>query len=890
MRTRSLSLLFLVGCAYEPVNPPAPVPAPSSPGAPPVAEAPEVEAPTWKKHRCARSVRYPAYTGTDTPPAKTDEYTYEGNHRGRDEDPANPAGVGGNYTLDEKLAALNKKRKDEGSCDTRHRDAVETSILKRAAPTPALSSPTRPATDAFENAGLVTSVLALTPDEEKRLASDGLVVSEHLGYANYTAAYYDIHRGQLPVYVTVDSILHAIYASHATYLGAIEQTSMIERLDTVLGQLHCALPGAAGNYSADIANDLDLYLTVARSLLANQPVYSELGKVDTQAAQLVEMLKNPSSLVTIELFGRERGLDTTQFTPRGHYADGNDWSAGLSSYFRASMWLSRIDLNLVSRDTRASTPGYDLDGRETPREAMVAVALADLAQRAGAVKGIEALDRAWGTLAGKREDVSVSQLLALTKNAKLGTLDESDAPALRKSIGAKFVRTVNVGPTPNVKNLPVIATLLGARITPDTAALGELVAERGPSASAVELGYMLGSDRARAYIKNAASIDSKLSTARSTLASAPLGADLYSKWLTAIRELATPPKGAKPSFMETPAFADLRLNTMLTGYGQLRHNHVLVAAQAYDQGGCEIPDGYVEPAPATYAALADYARHAANAFRSLDKRGGAEAIKYFTRVEKLMKVLVQISREELANRPLSNDAKRFLAMIVERRIANAKGYMDTYPVATFDGWYLDLFPNIDTALESPAFISDFATFDRDGQQGIHYLGAKAPRLGVFVVDTGGSPRLMVGPVARAFQHTGELAERLDDSHASTLSAAEPWAASYTVAAPPLPEIRVQFRRTDAKRKGTHRGDDTLAMDTVRITSSAALGDATVELLDHHFVKMGEVTLKTRAGSVDVKAPTQPRPIEALRVRIGGATERYDIPLEGVLDSGRPAAP
>jgi hypothetical protein len=401
---------------------------------------------------------------------------------------------------------------------------------------------------------------------------------------------------------------------------------------------------------------------------------------------------------------------------------------------------------------------------------------------------------------------------------------------------------------------------------------------------------MLGSDRARAHIKNAKLVDDKLSTARKALAAAPLGADLYSKWLTAIRELATPPEGAKPSFMETTAFADLRLNTMLTGYGQLRHNHVLVTAQAYDQGGCEIPDGYVEPAPATYAALADYARHAANAFRSLDRKGGAEAIKYFARVEKLMKVLVQISREELANRPLSNDAKRFLAMIVERRIANANGYMDTYPVATFDGWYLDLFPNIDSALESPAFISDFATFNRDGQQGIHYLGAKAPRLGVFVVDTGGSPRLMVGPVARAFQHTGELGSRLDDSHASTIAAAEPWAASYTATAPSMPEIRVEFRRTDTTRRGRRRGDDALPSDTVRITSQAAQGDATVELLDHHFVKMGEITMKTIAGSVDLRLPAQPRPIEALRVRIGGAAERYDISLEGELDSGRRSSP
>mgnify|MGYP006137070357 CR=1 FL=1 len=202
------------------------------------------------------------------------------------------------------------------------------------------------------------------------------------------------------------------------------------------------------------------------------------------------------------------------------------------------------------------------------------------------------------------------------------------------------------------------------------------------AAKAVELGYMLGNDRARTYIRATGAAVDNLTTARSLLGTATLGADLYSKWLTAIRELATVPTGAKPSFMETSAFADMRLNTMLTAYGQLRHNHVLVAAQAYDQGGCEIPDGYVEPAPAPYAALADYARHAANAFRSLDRTKGAEAVTYFTRVEKLMKVLVQISREELAGlavRGTQNHTRRALREQRRDRLAAGLGEVGGVP-------------------------------------------------------------------------------------------------------------------------------------------------------------------------------------------------------------------
>jgi hypothetical protein len=75
----------------------------------------------------------------------------------------------------------------------------------------------------------------------------------------------------------------------------------------------------------------------------------------------------------------------------------------------------------------------------------------------------------------------------------------------------------------------------------------------------------------------------------------------------AIRGLANPTEGQHPSFMDGDAYADLRLDSALTAYGQLRHNHVRISAQMYDEGGCDIPDGYVEPAIESYRALAAYA-------------------------------------------------------------------------------------------------------------------------------------------------------------------------------------------------------------------------------------------------------------------------------------------
>lgn len=885
MRSVALaSLAVLIGGCEAPPSvqalpaPPIVVEAPQAPPSEPPAPAGDVEVPTWRVHKCQRSVLYPAYPGPDRDSIPKEERNAGNCEECRDlrepgEDPANPTGLGGNYTLDDKLAALNKRRKSGGVCDTRHRDAVAASILKLAAPSPN-ASPRASAVNGYDYAPLVRSALALGLDEEKMLAANGIVVPERLQYDSYTTAYYDVHRAQLPVYVSVDSIMHAIYASHDQLVGQVEQDEMIKRLDALLGAMHCGLTAAAKQYPADVANDVDLYLTVARTLLAQQPVLSELGKVDAQVAELVEKVTNPTAIETIDLFGRPRALDTTAFTPRGHY------TAGLENYFRAATWLSRVDLNLVSRDTRASQPGYIPNPDETPRESIVALALADLAQRTGSLDDIAVLDRAWSTLAGKREDVSFAELVALRAKAKIRKLTLAAAPALRSAIGDAFPRTVNISPTPNVPRLPVITTLLGPRITQDTVAIGKLIDERGPAVSGAELGFMLGVDRARAYIAKDTSTEKAITAARAELSASPPGEDLYSSWLSAIRSLAIKPAGATPSFMDTAAFQDLRLDTVLAAYGQLRHNHVLIAAQAYDQGGCEIPDGYVEPAPATYAALAEYAKRGAKAIRALDPRDRTKGVAYFTRVEKLMRVLVAISKEELANKPLSADTKRFLAMIVERRVANANGYGNTYPVATFDGWYLDLFPNIDTALKDPGFVADWATYDRNGVTGIHYLGAKRPSLGVFVIDTGGKARLAVGPVARAFQYRGDLDTRLTDDDSSTVLGLEPWAKSYTVASPVLPSFTMSFRRGDAVADEMKGLPDEAPSNVVRIESKAAHGDVTVELLDHHFVKMGEVQIAVAKGRVEAKTPATPRPIEALRVRAGKAVDRFDVPLTG----------
>ncbi len=863
--------------------------------APVVAQAPEADPlPAWKPHKCKKTV-WPSYESySDDEPEVS---TYE-------PDPFDEGGGDAGKTIDQKTRDLAKTRPSEGVCDVRKRTDLEASLARLPAVAPAKAPATawdRKTAPGYRD--LVHSTLALTAEEDRQLARDGFVVPARLGYDDYASAYSDIHRGQLPVFVSVDSILHAVYASHDQLVGSLEKGKLLAHLDAALGAMHCALPLAANDYPADVANDVDLYLTVARTLLASNSqtsccdeVPSELGKVDAAAQNIVKLILASGPLTEIELFGRKRSFDASQYTPRGHYAGDSD----LEQYFHAAMWLSRTELNLVSRDSRSSQPGYQPDPTETPREAVVALALADLAKRSKATAEIAAIDNAWSAFAGRREDIPFAELDKLRAKAGITKLTDPEAAArLRDAIGDSYQRTVNVHPMPNVPHLPAIATMIGPRITPDTVALGALVDGRGPDLQAAEVGFMLGHDRGLAHLKSDPKLVARLRTARDELSRVPAIKDLYGAWLDAIRALAKRPQGALPSFMDGSAFADLRLDSALAAYGQLRHNHVLIAAQVYDQGGCEIPDGYVEPAIETYRALAAYAARGKAVFAALDPKDSTQGVAYFTRLERLMNVLTALSREELANRPLSAEAKRFLSMIVEMREASAWNYNGTFPIATHDGWYLDLFPFQDVAFKDASFIADYATYNRDGEQGIHYLGAKGPSLGVFVVDAGGAPRMMVGPVAHAYQHTGKLEHRLDDDAATSIQGSAPWSASYSVAAPAAPDLTLKFQRDtkpdpDAMRRGAPKRE--VPPNVVRIESLNELGTVTVDLLDHHFVTLKNVTIRVGKGVTDTVVPALSRPVESIRIRVGAFQARVDLDLSGYLrhefgaSATRPVAP
>jgi hypothetical protein len=357
--------------------------------------------------------------------------------------------------------------------------------------------------------------------------------------------------------------------------------------------------------------------------------------------------------------------------------------------------------------------------------------------------------------------------------------------------------------------------------------------------------------------------------------------DLYAAWFAAVRGLAASPAGSVPSFMKTTAFEDLRVNSTVAAYGQLRHNYVLLAGQAYDEGGCEVPDGYVEPALAVYEGLLAYA---ARGRAAMDAIGGPTETKdYFARLEKVTRVLVAITNDELAGRALTEEEKRWLSMVVEIVPPSSDG------PGSYDGWYFDLFLGAFDAFTSDAFVGDWFTSSNAGT--VVYAGATTPRLGLFVVDTGGEPRVVVGPVARAFEHRGDLARRLRDDDVGKLQPlapqAEPWAASYTAPAPAEPALAILTLPDDGS--GTSETEATGPSFAVRTGGRAV--KVTLELLDHHRQPLGRATADVDGRWHRIQAPRsgslgspQEDFAERLRIRVGDFSREVSL-IYGAVNEG-----
>lgn len=621
------------------------------------------------------------------------------------------------------------------------------------------------------------SALALTSAELDKLAENGLVISKSKLYPTFPYGYQTIYSQDLPLYVSADSILFAVHRSFDKLLMDLESSYLSPELGKLLDGMRGLL--SRSGIAKPLASDIDLYLAVAKSLLANQVAEPVAGADPKDIQAMYDLAKAGSGHRAVTWFGSSRDEDFSQFKPRGHYAG----IPALEAYFRAMMLLGRVDLRIV--ETQGD--GTQVFHREQFDAAVgLNQLLANDRARWTQIDGIV------GSFVGERDSMSPEELTQML--SKLGTSDLAHTNALgdatvldelaaggwgAQRIASRIIIKEAPGPT-----LPLDRSfaLFGQRYTVDSHVFVNTTFDRVADRMMPD-----PLDVAFAALANDAALTpllpqldngsyaaglAKTRTLVDAHEPAYWNGSLYTSWLSALRALSpsNTELAAQPSVVGTRAFQDRILNTQLASWAELRHDTILYVKQSYSSGTtCEFPDAYVDPYPALYARLGEFAERVQQIALRLPEDTALATVRqsmtdWSTNFETVMSYLGRMATNQRTGTPHDAELMAFINEAVtwkEQALCGTKLYSD------LSGWYFKLFYSPVQSLEADPTVADVHTQPTDEGGAdvgrVLHVGTGNAQLMVTTIETCSGPRAYVGLASSYGETIEQNWTRLNDS-------------------------------------------------------------------------------------------------------------------------------
>jgi hypothetical protein len=246
--------------------------------------------------------------------------------------------------------------------------------------------------------------------------------------------------------------------------------------------------------------------------------------------------------------------------------------------------------------------------------------------------------------------------------------------------------------------------------------------------------------------------------------------NLYNLWLSSLQtlspgdEIGSWQSAGLPEIAATEPWGRRVLSAQLASWAELRHDTLLYAKQSYTGGStCEFPDAYVEPYPAFFKAIANYAEYGEGLIASLDLSAEpwlqTQVTEYFDRLGRIAATLEGMAEHQRTGTPFTTEQMDFInqAVVVQEGCGAPEGA---------DGWYAELFYDEYTSVEFDPTIADVHTQPTDEVGNpvgrVLHVGTGSPRLMVLTADTCVGPRAYVGLASSYFERITENFERLDD--------------------------------------------------------------------------------------------------------------------------------
>lgn len=630
-------------------------------------------------------------------------------------------------------------------------------------------------------AGLATiqaSPLPLDDGELAALSDHGFVITARRQWPSFVYGYATLYMADLPVYVSADSILFAMHRSYDSILEQVETNVSARDLAALLDGMRASLASGEHGFAVGSARrDADVFVAVAASLLTGSTAAPVAGGDATQIAELVSKANAASGEAQIQLFGVTRDEDFSEFEPRGHYTDSDD----LKRYFRAMLWLGRIDFRLLE----TQSDGTQLFRR---RQLEGALALRDLVG-ADVLADYQRIDDTVSAFVGEHDYLDLAGLGALLSD--LGVSDPSGLAALSDAdiaqqivaggYGAQRISSAIMVNGMASGTLPLSRSfaLFGQRYVLDSHVFSNVVYDRAGGGSVLRMMPNPLDAAFAAFGNNQAA--ALLSDELAAYDYAPdLGAmrvladahppefwqeSLYNRWLGSLRALApTAPAAGLPAVAKSELWGKRLLQTELASWAELRHDTILYAKQSYTGGAlCNFPDAYVDPYPDFYRAVGAYATAGEALVDELAAAGlpsaSASAMRaHFDGLGDVAGRLAQMAEYELTGADFTDDMLAFINDAVTLE------HVCSSDVVDHPGWYGALF--FGDGLTFDPTIADVHTQPTDAAGNpvgrVLHVGTGPARYMVVIADGCSGPRAYAGLAASYYEKVTDDYERLTD--------------------------------------------------------------------------------------------------------------------------------
>ncbi len=601
---------------------------------------------------------------------------------------------------------------------------------------------------------------------KEKLAENGFVV---LGAAD--REFYEIYEtnryGQIPNFVTVDSLMHTYHLYFAYLLKGIEKKQLSdalmqlsERMMTDSMEQYEQLKGSEWENAA-IRNVA--FFTVGASLLNDTVVPADYA-ADMVREELAK-IEQGKGITRSAITGDEE--DYSQYAPRGYYKG----DSALEQYFKAMMWYGRIH--------------FKQEEEEMDRSALLmTMALTEDAQAYGLWESIYAVT---SFFAGASDDLGVCEYAEAAREVygENPTLDKLSA---EKDSFAQFHELTATLPAPQINSIPIFDgednvirgfRFMGQRFSIDASVMQKLLYSQVQENSTggmrmlpdvLDIPAALGSETALQILQEAGETEyagymENMEMLRTQLAGENTGlwsASLYACWINTLRPLLQEKGEGYPVFMQGEAWAKKDLECFAGSFTELKHDTVLYSKQVMaEMGGGydeEIDDrGYVEPEPLVYARFAVLADQTAQGLKRYGMLAAADE-ENLLRLSQMAVQLQSISEKELREEVLTDEEYEFIRAY--------GGNLEHF-------WYETIKDTADEGGAVPipaAVVVDIAT---DPNGSVLEIATGNPSRIYVVVKVDGKVKVAAGSAYMFYQFPWPLEDRLTDNKWHQMLGIEP---------------------------------------------------------------------------------------------------------------------